>query len=58
MVRYSLKILQHLLQDFQSVSDHFTTLQSKGLKQVTTFAESIDGKHSYLSIYTLGKQFA
>ena len=29
MVRHALKILQHLLQDFQSVSDHFTTLRSK-----------------------------
>ena len=31
MVRHTLKILQHLLQDFLSVSDHFTTLRSKGL---------------------------
>ena len=31
MVRHTLKILQHLVQDL-SVSDHFTTLQSKGLK--------------------------
>ena len=31
MVRHTLKILQHLLQDFYSLSDHFTTLRSKGL---------------------------
>ena len=29
MVRHTLKILQHLLQDY--VSEHFTTLRSKGL---------------------------
>ena len=32
MVRHTLKILQHLQQDCQSVSDHFTTLRSKWLK--------------------------
>ena len=31
MVRDTLKILQHLLQDFKSVSNHFTTLRSKEL---------------------------
>ena len=31
MVRHTLKILQHLRQDFKSVSDHFTILRSKGL---------------------------
>ena len=31
MVRHTLKILQQMLQDFESVSDHFTTLRSKGL---------------------------
>ena len=31
MVRHTLIILQQLLQDFWSVSDHFTTLRSKGL---------------------------
>ena len=31
MVRQSLKILQHLLQDFQSVSGHFGKLCLKGL---------------------------
>ena len=31
MVRHTLKVLQHLLQDFKNVSDYFTTLQSKGL---------------------------
>ena len=32
MVRRTLKILQQMLQDFKSVSDHFTTLRSNGLK--------------------------
>ena len=32
MVRHTLKILQHLLQDFWSVSDHFGTLCNKGLR--------------------------
>ena len=31
MVRHTLIILQHLLQDFQSVSDLFETLRIKGL---------------------------
>ena len=31
MVRNNLKILQHLLQDFQSLSDHFGRLCIKGL---------------------------
>ena len=31
MVRHTLKILQQMLQDFQSVSDHFGTLCIKGL---------------------------
>ena len=31
MLRHNLKILQHLLQDFKSVYDHFMTLRSKGL---------------------------
>ena len=34
MVRHTLKILQHLLQDFYSVPDHFGTLCIKGLKLV------------------------
>ena len=34
MVRHTLKILQHLLQDFKNVSDHFGTLRIKGLKDV------------------------
>ena len=36
MVRHTLKILQQMLQAFQSVSDHFTTLRSKGL-MITKF---------------------
>ena len=31
MVRRTLKILQYLMQDFQSVSDHFGTLCTKWL---------------------------
>ena len=31
MVRQTLKILQQMLQDFKSMSDHFTTLRIKGL---------------------------
>ena len=32
MVRHTLKILQQMLQDFQSVSDRFKTLCIKGLR--------------------------
>ena len=35
MVRHTLKILQHLLQDFQIVPDHFGTLCIKGLETQT-----------------------
>ena len=38
MVRHTLKILQHLLEDFYSVSDHFTTLRSKRLKRIKKLA--------------------
>ena len=31
MVRHTLKTLQQILQDFKSVSDHFTTLRSEEL---------------------------
>ena len=34
MVRLTLKILQRMLQDFYSVSDHFGTLCIKGLKTI------------------------
>ena len=34
MVRYTLKILQQMLQDFQSVSDHFGILCIKGLNEL------------------------
>ena len=34
MVRHTLKILQQMLQDFKNVSDHFTTLRSKGLMKM------------------------
>ena len=32
MVRHTLKILQQMLQDFKSVTDHFGTLYIKGLR--------------------------
>ena len=32
MVRHTFKILQQMLQDFKSVSDHFGTLCIKGLR--------------------------
>ena len=32
MVRHTVKVLHHLLQDFQSVSDHFGILCNKKLK--------------------------
>ena len=41
MVRQTLKILQHLLQDFLSLSDHFRTLCIKGLKKLNS-SETID----------------
>ena len=34
LVRHTLKILQQMVQDFKKVSDHFTTLRSKGLKTI------------------------
>ena len=54
MVRFTLKILQNLLQDFESVSDHFATLRSKGLmtrhgtqKICTTDIRSLGKADSY-----------
>ena len=35
MVRHTLKILQHLLQDFEIVSDDFGTLGIKGLNSTS-----------------------
>ena len=35
MVRHTFKILQQMVQGFQSVSDHFGTLCIKGLKILT-----------------------
>ena len=32
MVKHTLKILQQMLQDFESVSDHFGTLYINGLR--------------------------
>ena len=53
MVRHTLEILQYLLQDFQSVSDDFTTLRNKGL-----IAKSNDMIKSiiYMNLY-IGVQF-
>ena len=53
MVRHTLEILQYLLQDFQSVSDNFTTLRNKGL-----IAKSNDMIKSiiYMNLY-IGVQF-
>ena len=34
MVRHTLNILQQMLQDFLSVSDHFGTLCIKGLNRI------------------------
>ena len=41
MIRHTLKILQHLLQDFLSLPDHFGTLRIKGLKKLNS-RETID----------------
>ena len=53
MVRHTLEILQYLLQDFQSVLDHFATLRNKGL-----IAKSNDMIKSivYMNLY-IGVQF-
>ena len=39
MVGHTLKILRHLLQDFQNVSDHFGILRIKMLKAVKHSSE-------------------
>ena len=38
MVRHTLKVLQQMLQDFKSVSDHFGTLYIKKLKLTEWYA--------------------
>ena len=48
MVRHTLQILQHLLQDFKSMSDHFTTLQSKGLN---TFHQKAGDRKQFFLTY-------
>ena len=47
MVKYTLKILQHLLQDSQSVSDHFGTLCiiQKNLCTITSDSWLIEKLH-------------
>ena len=42
MVRHTFKILQHMLEVFKSVSDHFTTLLSKGLIMILTVTVDYD----------------
>ena len=42
MVRHTLKILQQMLQDFESVSDHFGTLCIKGLILSFISGNSVD----------------
>ena len=39
MVRHTLKILQHVLQDFESISDHFEALRIKELALTTVKEE-------------------
>ena len=43
MVRHVLKILQHLLEDFQSVPDHFEILCIKGLRNNFAFVSRRNG---------------
>ena len=59
MVRHTLKILQRLLQDFYSVSDHFTTLRSKGLSFYCgkQYFDEGSGKQNYLVFLPMGKYF-
>ena len=48
MVKQTLKILRQILQDFQSVSDHFTTMWSKGLNYAFSLIEPRMGKSNTL----------
>ena len=41
MVRHILTVLPQILQNFQSVSDHFTTLRNKGLNAIKVIMISI-----------------
>ena len=50
MVRHTLKILQHLLQDFLSVSDHFTAMRSKGLSISKNWHLSLRDKLFHLEL--------
>ena len=53
MVRHSLKIMQQMVQDFLSVSEHFGTLCIKGLKNTFkkyTFNENLNHPFSDLSL--------
>ena len=45
MIRHTLKILQQMLRDFKSVSDHFETLCIKGFKALKLLTRQ------HLSIY-------
>ena len=44
MVRHTSKILQHLLQDFKSESDHFGTLYIQGSKVSPSKTVSVSSK--------------
>ena len=50
MIRHTLQIMQHLLQDFQSVFDHFGLLRIKRLKQGSPF-------QNLLSLFTGNASF-
>ena len=53
MVRHTLKTLQQILQDFESVSNHFTTLRSKGLKSVSNVISAYFTIHKKFMVYYL-----
>ena len=44
MVKHTLKILQQMLQDFESVSDHFGTSCIKGLTCIITITIALTNK--------------
>ena len=52
MVKHTLKILQQMLQDFK-VSDHFTTLRSKGLNGSNEYWKEYVGSKTNEQISTL-----
>ena len=50
MIRHTLKISQHLLQDFQSVPEHFGTLCINGLKAVNK-TKLLAKKNSFTDVW-------